>query len=238
MMDNLFNNYSAYLTDGSLLAYPLVYLGGLLVSFSPCVYPVAPITIAFIGANSGGSRGRGFRLSLLYVLGLAATYTVLGGVAALSGRLFGELQVSPWTSLFLANVCIIMGISLLGVFALPLQTPGFIGRALTRIKTKGYLGSFVVGAISGLVVGPCTAPVMAVLLSYVATRQNVFFGMSLFFFFSLGMGTLLMLLGTFAGLLTSLPKSGPWMERINRLSGCILLAMGEYLLINAGKLWT
>ncbi len=235
MMDNILHNYAAYLTNGSLLIYPLAYLGGLLVSFSPCVYPVAPITIAFIGASSGGSRWHGFRLSLLYVLGLSLTYTAMGGVAALSGRLFGELQSSPWASLFLANVCIIMGSSLLGVFSF--HTPGFVVNGLRRINTKGNLGSFMLGAVSGLVVGPCTAPVMAVLLSYVATRQNIIFGMSLLFLFSLGLGTLLMLLGTFAGLLASLPKSGPWMARINRLSGWTLLAMGEYLLINAGKLW-
>lgn len=207
------------------------------MGFTPCVYPVAPITIAYIGAHCDGTRWKGFQLSLLYVLGMSITYTALGGVAALTGSLFGQLQTSPWAYFFLGNVCILMGISLLGVFKLPLQTPGLVIKLLYRVKAKGTLGSFVVGVMSGLVVGPCTAPVLAVLLSFVATRANPVLGMSLLFVFSLGMGTLLILLGTFAGLLSSLPKSGPWMQKINLLSGWVLLAMGEYLLVNAGMLW-
>ena len=220
-----------------MLAFPAAYLGGLLVSFTPCVYPVAPITIAFIGAHSSGSRWQGFRLSLLYVLGISATYTLLGGIAALSGRLFGQIQTNPWTYFFLANVCILMGLSMMGAISLPWKTPDFFTGLQRRKKTKGALGSFLVGVASGLVVGPCTAPVLAVLLSYVATRQNTVFGMALLFVFSLGMGTLFIILGTFSGLLASLPGSGRWMVRINRLAGWMLLLMGEYFLVNAGMLW-
>ena len=237
-MENFINSLSLYLEGASLLAFPAAYLGGILISFTPCVYPVAPITIAFIGAHSAGSKWKGFWLSLIYVLGLAFTYTLLGGIAALSGRLFGQIQTNPWTYLLLANVCILMGLSLMGVFSLPWKTPGFIAKTQQRKGTKGTFGSFIVGAASGLVVGSCTAPVLAVLLSYVAARQNTVLGMSLLFVFSLGMGTLLIVLGTFAGFLSSIPKSGKWMLIINRLSGCILLAIGEYFLINAGMLWT
>ena len=226
-----------YIADSSFLAFPAAYLGGILISFTPCVYPVAPITIAFIGAHSAGSRWKGFRLSLVYVLGLALTYTFLGGIAALSGRLFGQIQANPWTYFFLANVCILMGLSMLGVLLLPWKTPEFLIKLQPREKKRGALGSFLVGAASGLVVGPCTAPVLSVLLAYVSTRQNAIFGMSLLFVFSLGLGTLLIVLGTFAGLLSSLPGSGEWMTMVNRLSGWILLAMGEYFLINAGMLW-
>lgn len=236
-MGNFINSLSLYLEGASLLAFPAAYLGGILISFTPCVYPVAPITIAFIGAHSAGSRWKGFWLSLIYVLGLAFTYTLLGGIAALSGRLFGQIQTNPWTYLLLANVCILMGLSLMDVFSLPWKTPGFIAKTQQRKGTKGAFGSFIVGAASGLVVGPCTVPVLAVLLSYVAARQNTVLGMSLLFVFSLGMGTLLIVLGTFAGFLSSLPRSGKWMLIINRLSGWMLLAIGEYFLINAGMLW-
>jgi thiol:disulfide interchange protein DsbD len=237
MMENLLPSFSIYIVEASWLAFPAVYLGGMLISFTPCVYPVAPITIAFIGAHSAGSRWRGFGLSLIYVLGMAVTYTVLGGIAALSGSLFGQMQSNPWTYFFLANVCIAMGLSHLGALSLPWQTPQSFSKLLNFQKTEGAWGSFLVGVMSGLVVGPCTAPVLATLLSYVASRQNVLWGMSLLFVFSLGMGTLLILMGTFAGLLSSLPKSGVWMERISHLAGWVLLAMGEYLLINAGILW-
>jgi len=237
MIDNLLNSFSRYLTDASLLAFPAVYLGGVLISLTPCVYPVAPITIAFIGAHSDGSRWKGFGLSVIYVLGMAVTYTVLGAIAALSGKLFGQIQTNPWTYVLLANVCILMGLSYLGALSLPWQTPQCFARLQRREQTTGALGSFLVGVVSGLVVGPCTTPVLAILLSYVASRQNMLWGMSLLFVFSLGMGTLLIVMGAFAGLLSSLPKSGLWMVRISHLAGWILLAMGEYLLINAGILW-
>lgn len=236
-MENFINSISLYLEGASILTFPAAFLGGVLISFTPCVYPVAPITIAFIGAHSAGSRLKGFWLSLIYVLGLAFTYTLLGGIAALSGRLFGQIQTNPWTYFLLANVCILMGLSLMDAFSFPWKMPGFIAKLQPREEKKDVLGSFIVGAASGLVVGPCTAPVLAVLLSYVAARQNAVLGMSLLFIFSLGMGTLLVVLGTFAGFISSLPKSGKWMMRINRLSGWILLAAGEYFLINAGMLW-
>jgi cytochrome c-type biogenesis protein len=236
-MDALLDSFSFYLKEASILAFPIAYLGGILTSFTPCVYPVAPITVAFIGAHSAASKWKGFRLSLIYVLGMASTYTSLGGIAAFSGSLFGQIQANPWTYLFLANVCILMGLSLMNVLSLSGETPDFITKLQSREKTRGAPGSFLVGAASGLVMGPCTTPVLAVLLSYVATRQNVLFGMGLLFAFSLGMGTLLIVLGTFSGLLSSLPRSGRWMVSINRLSGWIFLLMGEYFLINAGMLW-
>jgi thiol:disulfide interchange protein DsbD len=99
------------------------------------------------------------------------------------------------------------------------------------------VGSFLIGAASGLVMGPCTAPVLAVLLGYVATRQDLFYATSLLFVFSVGMGTLLILLGTFAGLLANLPKSGSWMTKISRLFGWLMIAAGQYFLIQAGMLW-
>jgi thiol:disulfide interchange protein DsbD len=236
-MENLINNITLYLDGASILMFPAAFLGGVLVSFTPCVYPVAPITVAFIGAHSAGSRLKGFWLSAIYVLGLAFTYTLLGGIAAFSGKLFGQIQTNPWTYFLLANVCILMGLSLMDVFSPSWKTPGFVAKMQPRKKKKGALGSFFVGAASGLVVGPCTTPVLAVLLSYVATRQNAVLGMSLLFVFSLGMGTLLLTLGTFSGFISSLPTSGKWMMRINRLAGWILLAMGEYFLINAGMQW-
>jgi thiol:disulfide interchange protein DsbD len=90
---------------------------------------------------------------------------------------------------------------------------------------------------SGLVMGPCTAPVLAVLLGYVATQQNLFFAATLLFVFAFGLGTFLIILGTFAGLLANLPRSGPWMVRITHLFGWILIGAGEYFLIQSGVLW-
>lgn len=234
MIQDFVNGLEGYLHGSYALAYLAVYTGGLLVSLTPCVYPVIPITVAFIGGQSGGSRGRGFALSVVYVLGMSCTYTVLGSVAALTGTLFGSIQSSPWTYLAVANVCILLGLSMFDVFTIPL--PRFMTGMRSGAVRRGMAGAFLVGAASGLVLGPCTAPVLAVLLGYVAGEGNVAFGTSLLFVFALGMGTLQILVGTFSGLLASLPAAGAWMVRVKQIFGWILIAMGEYFLVNAGSL--
>ena len=235
MIENFLNSLELYIQGSFVLAYLAVYLGGVLVSFTPCVYPVIPITVAYIGGQSSGSKLKGFVLSIFYVLGMALAYTFLGSFAALTGKLFGQIQTNPWTFFIIANLCILLGLSMLEVFTLPL--PSFLTRFQPGERKKGLLGSFLVGAAAGFVLGPCTAPVLAVLLSFVATRQNIIFGMGLLFVFAFGMGTLLIILGTFTGLLANVPKAGAWMVRIKKIFGWILVGMGEYFLITAGKLW-
>ena len=233
MTGDLASSLETSLRSAPLMAYAVAYLSGLLVSFTPCIYPVVPVTVAYISTQSGGSRLRGFTLSLVYVLGTSFTYTVLGSAAAFSGMLFGRIQTNPWTFFLMANICVLMGLSMLGVFTLPLPQSGGPGSRGTR---KGLAGAFILGAAVGLALGPCTAPVLGVLLGYVATKQNPFFGMSLLFVFAFGLGTVLILLGSFSGLLASLPKAGPWMVRVQKAFGWVLIAMGEYFLIKAGQL--
>jgi len=235
MIDNLINNPELYLQGSLFIAYIATYAAGIVTGFTPCVYPVIPITIAYIGAHQKESRLRGFALSLAYVLGIALTYTALGGFAALTGRLFGQIQSNPWLYFVVANICIFMGLSMLDVFMFSVRTPAFLTKF--QPQEKGVVQSFLIGILSGLILGPCTAPVLAVLLTLVATKQNIVFGMSLLFVFALGMGTLLIILGTFAKLLASIPKSGIWMTRINKIFGWIMIGAGEYFLLKAGTLW-
>jgi len=235
VIENLLNQPEIYLRGSIIVAYIAVYSAGVITGFTPCIYPVIPITIAYIGAHGYGSRWKGFALSMAYVLGIAITYTALGGFAALTGRLFGQMQANPWLYFIVANICILMGLSMLDVFMLPIRTPAFLSQF--RPSEKGLLQSFLIGIMSGLIMSPCTAPVLAVLLTLVATKQNVIFGMTLLFVFSLGMGTLLIILGTFAKLLATIPKSGIWMNRINKIFGWTMIGAGEYFLIKTGMLW-
>lgn len=238
MIENLLGNPDAYLHGAFYVAVLAAYLGGVLASFTPCVYPVIPITVAYIGARSSSSRTKGFLLSIIYVLGMAAVYTALGGFAALTGKLFGQIQTNPWVFLIIANICIFMGLSMLGVFMFSIRMPQFLTGFRPDDKGGGFVGSFLVGAVSGIIIGPCTTPVLAVLLSLIAAKQSAVFGMSLMFVFAIGMGTLLVIVGTFSGLLSSVPKSGVWMTRINKIFGWILIGMGEYFLLKAGgMLW-
>ena len=237
MIDALLDALSGYLHGRNALAFLAVYLGGVLASFTPCLYPVAPLTVAFIGSRCGGGKRSGFLLSVVYVLGMSLVYTTLGAAAALSGTLFGKLQANPWTYFVMANICIAMGLSMFGVFPLSLPAPRFTTSLTSATGRKGIGGSFLFGLAAGFVISPCVTPILGVLLTFVAARQEPLFGMSLLFVFSLGMGSLLIVLGTFAGLLASLPRSGVWMMRMNKFFGIIFLAMGEYFLIKAGALW-
>ena len=234
MIENFLSGLEGYIQGAPLSAYVAVFVGGIAMSFTPCVYPVIPITISYIGAASAGSKGRAFLLSLFYVIGLSITYSVLGGIAALTGSLFGQISKSPLTYFIVGNICLLLGLSMLGAFELPI--PGFLKNQKTVSKGKGIISSLLIGMAAGLVVGPCTAAPLAVILSYVATEQNLVFGMTLLFVFAFGMGLLLIVLGTFTGLLTSLPKAGVWMERIKKVFGWILIFVGEYFLITMGKL--
>jgi thiol:disulfide interchange protein DsbD len=235
VIENLINNLSFHLQGSTLLAFTAAYLGGVVISFTPCTYPLIPVTVGFIGARGAGSKLRGFLLSLFYVAGLAATYAALGAVAALSGKLFGQMQTTPWVYILMANLCLIMGLAMLDVFKISLPVPQRLAKYSGGGK-KGFFSSFLLGAASGFVIGPCTAPVLAVLLGYVALQTNLVMGVALLFVFAFGMGTLLIILGTFAGLLSALPRSGKWMTVVTRIFGVILIGAAQYFLYIAGTL--
>lgn len=236
MVETLISNLSFYLESSILLAFLAAYAGGIVISFTPCTYPLIPVTVGFIGAQSSASRGRGFLLSLFYVSGMATTYSILGGAAALSGKIFGQMQTTPWTYFIMANLCLVMGLAMFDVFSISLPVPQKLMKLTGQNDKKGFLNSFLIGMVSGVVIGPCTAPALGVLLGYVALKTNVFLGMTLLFIFAFGMGTLLIIMGTFAGIIAALPKSGAWMTKIKVISGLILIGAAEYFLYIAGRL--
>lgn len=218
---------------GHWLDYLIVFWGGVLVSFTPCVYPVMPLTASFIaGANTKGTKLTGFFLSLIYVLGMAIVYCSFAVFAALTGKIFGQLQNNPIVYIIAANVLIISALMMFDVIPLPI-----LGVSVHhKIKSKGFWTVLFFGMASGLVVGPCTAPVLGTLLLYVASKQNILHGVSLLFAFSYGVGASLILVGTFSGILANLPKSGKWLVRIKQFSGIVLLILAEYFLVKAGNL--
>lgn len=215
---------------GSPFEFIYAFAAGVLVSFSPCVYPLLPVTVGYISAASHKNKFHGFFLSLIYVLGLAITYSVLGAFASLTGRIFGQISSSPFSFLIIGNVCIFFGLAMLGVFEFAL--PDFFKTGTKKHKSKHSV--FFLGLMSGLVIGPCTAPFLGSILVYVATKQNLLYGVFLLFSFAYGMGTTLILAGTFSGVLVHMPKSGKWMSVVNRIGGFILILTGEYFLVKAG----
>ncbi len=230
-MDAILNNIELYLKASVVMSFAAAFAGGLVASFTPCVYPMIPITAGIIGnQNLGGSRKKGLVLSIVYVTGMAFTYACIGMFAALTGRLFGEINTNPFAFFIIANVTILMGLSMLDVFSIPVFSPK------NTSGTGGLAGVFMIGVASGFVAGPCTAPVLGVLLAYVATTQSIIFGGSLLFVFAFGMGFLLILIGTFSGVLATLPKSGNWMVQIKKCMGVLMIGIGEYFLIKMGQL--
>ncbi|MBM3249146.1 MAG: hypothetical protein FJZ10_07005 [Candidatus Omnitrophica bacterium] len=217
--------------QGNFLDYIIVFSGGVLISFSPCAYPLLPVSIGYIGARSSGSKIKGFVLSLVYVSGIAVTYSILGLIAALTGRLFGRIATHPVSNLVVGIVFIVFGLSLLELFNLRLPQV-----SVKKSEKKGLLTVFVFGLISGLAIGPCVAPALGAILVYIASKENVLYGASLLFVFAYGMGFLLILAGTFSGLLLSLPKPGKWLELIEKIAGIILIIAGIYFLLKAGRI--
>lgn len=217
----------------SLISYLIVYIGGLAASFTPCVYPLIPVTAAFIGASSSGNRLNGFVLSLAYVFGIAVTYSVLGAVAAITGSLFGSISTNPLTYFVIGNIFLILALSLLGVFEIPI--PGFLKSSKVMGKRSGAIGAFLFGLSVGMVISPCMVPALGAVLTYVGSKQNLFFGITLLFTFAFGLGTMLIIIGTFAGIAASLPKSGSWLNRVKIVFGILLILCAEYFIIIAGK---
>jgi thiol:disulfide interchange protein DsbD len=230
-----------------LIALPLVLLGGVLTSLTPCLYPMIPITAAIVGGQSAtspapiDSNGRGRRrrrtgaLTGAYVLGLALAYATLGLIAGLTGTLFGAISTNPWLYLVMANLLLAFGLMMLD--ALPVPVPQRVLARAATLEARGRItGAFLMGAASGLVAAPCGAPVFATVLTFVAATGSAILGFAYLFVFSLGMCTLLVLVGLAAGGAVRLPRPGPWMAWVKR--GCAMLMIGaaEYYLVQMGQL--
>jgi thiol:disulfide interchange protein DsbD len=166
-------------------------------------------------------------LSLIYVGGMALVYAALGVAAALLGKTFGQYTRNPWIYGAVGLVIVTFGVAMLDLITIPV--PGFAGRVQAEgARRGGYLGALMMGSAAGFVAAPCAAPVLGLLLVYVARSRDVLWGGTLLFVFALGLGLLLMVLGIFSGLLSSLPGAGVWMVRIKRGFGVAMLAIGAW----------
>ena len=163
---------------------------------------------------------------------MAIVYAALGAFASLTGSLFGIWASSPWTYTVVGNVILLMALSTLDVIRLP--APRFLTNWTPRRKGKGYVSALLIGASSGLVVGPCTAPALGAALAYVGAQGNVLFGTTVLFVFAVGMGALMIALGAW-GALTSLPRSGEWMVKVKKGFGFAMILMAQYLFVQAGR---
>lgn len=202
------------------------FLWGLLASLTPCVYPMIPVTVSVIGAGRSKNLFQSFLLSLFYVLGMSLTYAVFGVVAAWSGSLFGAYTDHPAVRILVSGIFVILA---LGMFDLVhIRMPSRISSRLGAWTGSGFFGVFITGAATGAVVGPCVGPMLVGLLVYVAGLGDALMGFLLLWSFSLGMGMLFLVIGTFSGLAASLPRSGEWMVSLRRFFGFLMLGAALY----------
>ncbi len=214
-------------SSGLFYTLIFIYLGGLALNLTPCVYPLIPITISSFGGQSEGKNGALISRAILYVIGMAVTYSILGVVAALTGGLLGSALQNPVVLIFVALVLVALALSMFGVYEI--QVP----QSLAMIGGKnrsGYIGTFLMGLTVGLIAAPCIGPFVLGLLTYVGETGDPLLGFFMFFVLAIGLGTPFLFLGIFSGAATNLPRSGAWMVWVRVLFGFILIGMAIYFL--------
>ena len=201
------------------------FLAGLAVSFTPCIYPMIPITAGVLQSQESKSHWHHFLLALSYVLGIATVYSALGYFVALSGDYFGYWLSNPWFVSVLFLFFLYLAGSMFGFYSLAL--PAMLTRKRSSVKRGGsFVYTFLVGAVSGTVASPCVSPALIAVLGFVAQSEQPIIGILSLFCFTMGMSTILLLVGTFSSVLTKLPRAGMWMLEVNRALGFMVLFIG------------
>ena len=206
---------------------------GLLLSLTPCVFPMIPIVSGIIVGSRRDGHGvshlRGFILSLAYVLGMAGTYALAGVAAGLTGTLLSSVFQNPWALSGFALVFVALSLSMFGFYEL--QLPSFLQSKISEeaghLKSGSLAGVVLMGGLSAVMVGPCVAAPLAGALLYIGQSGDAILGGAVLFCMALGMGAPLLAVGLSAG--TLLPKSGPWMEAVKKAFGVVLLATALWI---------
>jgi thiol:disulfide interchange protein DsbD len=226
--------------SGNLLAVLGTFFGlGLLLAFTPCVLPMVPILSGIIAGQGAVSTARAFSLSLVYVLGMAITYTVAGALFAAAGQQVQAVFQQPWIVVLFALLFVVLALSMFGLFTL--QVPAALQTRLATVSNRQRAGSFigvaVMGALSALIITTCVAPPLIATLTVIGQSGDMVRGAAALFAMSLGMGTPLLVVGASAGKL--LPRAGAWMDTVKQLFGVLMLAVAAWMLTRiVSERWT
>jgi cytochrome c biogenesis protein CcdA len=235
VLDELVTNASQYIHTNAWLAIVAVFVGGIVTASNPCVLAMIPLMMSYVAGRKEKNAGvwRAFFFSLVFILGLAVTFTVLGMVAALAGKMYGDVS-GVWTWIVVA-VCLVMGLHLMGVLTVPIPSLG--GRV--QPKTRGILGAFVLGLLFGVVSAPCTAPILIVLLTYLAgSGSSVPWGGLLLLVYALGHSVLILIAGTSMGAARTLienKKATRVLDIMRRGAGVAIVLVGVYFAYGGTK---
>ncbi|UXR64384.1 protein-disulfide reductase DsbD [Bdellovibrio bacteriovorus] len=224
------DNFQKYLSSSMWAGLIFVFFAGIFTSFTPCIFPMIPITLAVLGNHSNErTRLQNFFTSCVYVLGIATTYSLLGLVAASSGGIFGASLGNPYVLSVICVIFLAMALSMYGLY--DLQVPAFLRNKFGRgTQKKGIVGVYLTGLFAGIVASPCVGPVLVAILTYVASTQNKMLGFIYLFVYALGLGLIFIALGLFNQLAKALPRSGAWMNAFKFILGTLMLSAFYYYL--------
>jgi len=228
MLDSLVTNAGAYIHTNPWLALVAVFAGGALTASNPCVLAMIPLMMSFVAGNREDKPGvlRAFLFSLVFIFGLAVTFTMLGMIAALAGKLYGD--VSQIWNFVVAAVCVVMGLHLMGLLTVPIPALGY----RLQPKTRGLLGALLLGLLFGVVSAPCAAPILIVLLTYLAgSGSSITWGGTLLLTYALGHSVLVLLAGTSMGAARQLlenRRATVVLEYLRRGAGAVIVLVGVY----------
>jgi thiol:disulfide interchange protein DsbD len=224
-MEKMFNEK---MKQGSLLVFLFAFIAGFLASLTPCVYPVIPIVMGYVGSKSKDNKLRGFYLSIFFALGLSLVYSILGVIAASPGSFIGVSFQSPVVIIVIASIFILMGLSLAGLFEIPI--PSSISSKVQASGKGGIVGAMLVGGVSAVIAAPCVGPILLAIVAMIIQTGNLFYGFLLIFTFSMGLSVLFIIAGTFSGVISSMPKGGKWMTYIKYIFAILLIVSGIFVL--------
>ncbi len=224
--DNIIQRYLQ--SKGVILTFVLIFLGGLALNLTPCVYPMIPLTISYFGNQKSEKPLTILGRAVAYVVGISITYSSLGVAAALTGRILGSSLQSPIVLVVISLVLATLSLSMFGVYEI--QAPSWLLNRIASTSTQGWLGALGMGLVFGIVAAPCVDPFSIGLLTFVAAKANPYLGFIMFFTLSLGLGFPYIWLGFFSGEIQRLPRSGMWMVWVKKIFGLILLGMPLYFL--------
>ncbi len=204
------------------------FFTGLFTSFTPCVYPMIPIILGILQTQKYKSFARNFLLSLSYVLGMSLVYAILGYFAATTSLMFGQWMANPWLIGVVIAFLVYLAFSMFGFYEIKVPAI-FTKRSDVRVGGS-IIYAFIFGMISGTVASPCLTPALVLILSFVAESANPVLGFFALWSFAMGLGVLLIVVGTFSAAINFLPRAGSWMIEVKKFFGFIMLGMCVYFL--------
>jgi len=216
-------------TDSLTMRLLLVLLLGILMSLTPCIYPMIPITVGILQGQAKQSFLYNFFIAVSYTMGIATTFALLGLTAAYTGQLFGTIMSNPVVILGIVALLIYLALTMFDIVQMRVPK-AFSGNVLGSIKGGSFISAFIFGAASGTVASPCLSPGLIMLLSLVTSLGNPYLGFVLLFAFGIGLSIPLLIIGTFSSSLSMLPQAGMWMVEIKHFFGLLLLGMCIYFL--------